>query len=160
MPGMLIWFYSNEIVNGKYISLQQLENTLHIRLWFRFWYFQPRISRGFKLADKEQIWIVKYFPANNFLPLVVLSARRIWNCREQLYKMTRSKYKLLTPGRKCHRREISELDQVYCAWLRNGLYACMYWKRWRFGRVSHTAPESVKRVKSSAQILGKSFFWR
>ena len=26
--------------------------------------------------------------------------------------------------------------------------------------MSHTAPESVKRVKSSAQILDKSFFWR
>ena len=26
--------------------------------------------------------------------------------------------------------------------------------------VIHTAPESVERVKSSAQILGKSFFWR
>ena len=28
------------------------------------------------------------------------------------------------------------------------------------GIILHTAPESVKRVKSIAQILDKSFFWR
>ena len=31
---------------------------------------------------------------------------------------------------------------------------------WTHLHTIHTAPESVKRVKSSAQILGKSFFWR
>ena len=31
---------------------------------------------------------------------------------------------------------------------------------WTHLHTIHTAPESVKRVKSSAQILDKSFFWR
>ena len=51
----------------------------------------------------------------------------------------------------------------YCCWWTLWLRVVCVWMMCLSGyacRLPHTAPESVKRVKSSAQILDKSFFWR
>ena len=50
----------------------------------------------------------------------------------------------------------------YCYWWTLWLRVVCVWMMCLSGyacRLLHTAPESVKRVKSSAQILDKSFFW-